>query len=336
MRELGVDFVFNGHRHFHMRSRAMYGNTPRANIDDFIIDESDGNVRREFYWERQGVVHMTQVTTGGAFELRNNFQHRTGHTFFPDHTQPVANSNVASFFGREEPVRTARHNTHGDSHSVPAGVGILPGIGTLSGQQGGGGYTIVTIEGGNLTADVFVRIGGHTGQFHHFETFGVRKNYYRTLERDIAALIIGDTEAFQSVYDRMIQYRALFPELAARISTESIARLETGLIAGYRDALNAAITNAEARQAENYTRESWAALQTALAVARIRQDSEVKIDIEMATTALNTAIEGLVPIIDIEKDRNSGCGTAATLGGGLTLIFVGLIILTLFSIRKKR
>jgi len=312
-RELEIDFTFSGHRHFYHRSRAMDGNAPRADIQDFIIDETDGNVRREFYWERQGVVYVTNSTTGGSDEFRNNFQHRTAHSFFPDSRVPVANPNVANFFGRE-PTNAEATRPLGHYEIAPRGVGVLPGIGTVGHRSGM--YSIITIEDGNLTVDVFVRVGTDpNAPFHLFETFGVRKNYFREIDRRIEALPAlnqltdADLPAFQAIYDRLVDYRDAFPKLAAEVSELNLFKLETGIrlltdpnfnfsdIAD-RAAFHSAIMDALSVDRQVYSSETWVYFDNAIRNAtKIFIDTNATdIQIANAIIAINQTRQNLVAI----------------------------------------
>ena len=222
---------------------------------------------RNFYLERPGVIYVTNSTTGGGDIWTN--------------VAPTPN------------------------RSVQFGNGAtLPGIGTIG--SGSGMYTLVTIEDGNLTAEVYVRAGANAlSPFVLFETWGIRKYYYREFARHIAALPELDTLTFgnaeqlalyQDMQERFGEYEESFPQLAQRLDPEMRFKLNTGLRilteSGFsmadRSEIIAQLAEARALNRRTYSSETWAGLDAA-----IRAASAVHVNLNSTPAQITGALAAL-------------------------------------------
>jgi len=187
-----VDIVFTGHRHYYMRTKPMKNKVPTSMV---TINESAGHVQKIYTLENEGVVHVTNSSTGGASAWRIH--------------NGAVSSNVASNFGLNS---------------------VLPGVGTV--QHGNGMYSLVTVNDNELTVDVYFRTTtSPEAPFNLLESYGNRKDYYKSLNRAIEAitpneeLTYADLEYLLALSQNLNKYENAFPELAALVTDDNKAKL---------------------------------------------------------------------------------------------------------------
>jgi len=187
-----VDIVFTGHRHYYMRTKPMKNKVPTPMV---TINESVGHVQKIYTLENEGVVHVTNSSTGGASAWRIH--------------NGVVSSNVASNFGLNS---------------------VLPGVGTVT--HGNGMYSLVTVDDNELTVDVYFRTTtSPEAPFNLLQSYGNRKDYYKSLNRAITAiaanedLTYDDLEYLLALSQNLNKYENAFPERGALVTSENKAKL---------------------------------------------------------------------------------------------------------------
>lgn len=191
-----VDIVFAGHRHYYMRTKPMKNKVP---IESVTINESVGFVKKIYTLENEGIVHTTNSSTGGASAWRIH--------------NGALSSNTASYFGLNS---------------------VLPGVGTV--ERGNGMYSLVTLDDNELTVDVYFRkTTAPTAPFNLLESYGNRKDYYKSLNRAIeelpanSELTVSDLEALLTIRKNLEKYQTSFPSLALNVKTDNITKLNAAI-----------------------------------------------------------------------------------------------------------
>ena len=93
-------------------------------------------------------------------------------------------------------------------------------------------------------------------------------------------------------------------------------------------ALEAAIKAAQALKKDDYTAESWAKVETALAKAIEARESDSQAEVDAATNALKAAMDGL-------EEKSSGNGIIVLFVILALLLAIAIIVLIVYKKKKK-
>ena len=139
------------------------------------------------------------------------------------------------------------------------------------------------------------------------------------VETALASAIEAKTATEQSVVDA-----------AAKALNDAVAALEKKPVVAAVDytALEAAIKAAQALKKDDYTAESWAKVETALAKAIEARESDSQAEVDAATNALKAAMDGL-------EEKSSGNGIIVLFVILALLLAIAIIVLIVYKKKKK-